>query len=150
MTDKPDFMMSTYIHCTQDALWDALVDPDHAIKYNFVAGSCERKGNQLIYHMHDGSLMLICTHTEETPKTKIDSTFEPHWAGPDVPLQASRFVYMIAPQADFCKLTLEHYDIPADMQDGVSDGWARTLSALKSYLETGKVVTFPNTDMMEG
>ena len=144
---KPDFMMSTYIKCTQDALWDALTDPDQAIKYNFAAAACEKRDNALVYSMEDGSLMLICTHTEETPKTRIDSTFEPHWAGPDVPLQASRFVYLIDPQDGFCKLTLEHYDLPSDMAEGVSDGWVRTLAALKSFLETGEPTVFTDPSL---
>lgn len=139
--DKPDFVMSTYIHTTQDALWDALTDADSNQHFNFLAGSCEREGNQLIFRTPDDGLMLICTETHLEPKTRIDSTFEPHWAGPDVGLEASRFVYLIEPQAAFCKLTLEHYNIPAG-QEGVADGWNRTLAGLKTWLETGKSVKY--------
>ncbi|MFT5343762.1 MAG: hypothetical protein ACI9BH_002986, partial [Paracoccaceae bacterium] len=32
--------------------------------------------------------------------------------------------------------TVEHYNIAAG-QEGVSEGWARMMSALKSYLEVG-------------
>jgi uncharacterized protein YndB with AHSA1/START domain len=154
MTDRPDFRMTTYIKCSQDALWEALTDPDQLIQYSFVASSCVREGNTLLYKMDVGApeemLMLICTYTEETPKTRIESTFEPHWDGPDVPLGASRFVYLIEPQLDFCKLTLEHYDLPADMTEGVADGWSREIAALKSFLETGQPVQFPDPTMMEG
>lgn len=139
--DKPDFVMSTYIHTTQDALWDALTDTDSNQHFNFLAGSCEREGNQLIFRTPDNGLMLICTETHLEPKTRIDSTFEPHWAGPDVSLEASRFLYLIEPQAAFCKLTLEHYNIPAG-QEGVADGWNRTLAGLKTWLETGQSVKY--------
>jgi DNA-binding transcriptional ArsR family regulator len=138
---KPDFMMMTYIQCTQDALWDALTDAQANEQYNFVASACERDGNQLIYRTPDGSVMLICTETHLDPKTRIESRFEPHFAGPDVKLEASRFVYLIEPQDGFCKLTLEHYDIPAG-QEGVADGWHRTLAGLKTWLETGKSVKY--------
>lgn len=138
---KPDFMMSTFIACTQDALWDALTDADANQAFNFLAGSCVREGNQLIYRMPDDGLMLICTETLLEPKTRIDSTFEPHWAGPDVPLETSRFVYLIEPQDAFCQLTLEHYNIPAG-QEGVADGWNRTLAGLKTWLETGQSVRY--------
>ena len=141
MSDKPDFRMETYINCTQDALWDALTDPAQAVQYNFLAAACEQEGNSLIYRMPDGNMMLICTHTEETPKTRIDSTFEPHWAGPDVPLEASRFVYLIEPKGSICHLALEHYNIP-EGQEGVADGWHRTLAGLKTFLETGKAVKY--------
>lgn len=145
MTATPDFVMQTYIHCTQDALWDALTDPEKAVEYNFLAARCERQGNALVYYTPDSALMLICTETDLTPKTRIESTFEPHWAGPDVPLKTSRFVYLIAPQGHNCQLTLEHYDIPAG-QEGVADGWHRTLSGLKTWLETGKAVKFAHTE----
>ncbi len=147
MTEKPDFRMETYIQCTQDALWDALTDVDQAVQYNFVATACERDGNSMIYRTPDGSVMLICTETELTPKTRIDSTFEPHWAGPDVPLEKSRFVYLIEPKSEFCHLTLEHYNIPAG-QEGVADGWHRTLAGLKTFLETGTTVKY--SEGMEG
>ena len=143
---KPDFMMQTYIHCTQDALWHALTDADANAAYNFVVGSCTREGNSLTLKFPDGSPMLILTETNLTPKTRIESTFEPHWAGPDVPLEASRFVYIIEPQGENCLLTVEHYDIPAG-QEGVTDGWHRTIAGLKTWLETVKSVRFADPAM---
>jgi len=133
MSEKPDFVMSTFINCTQDALWDALIDADAQAAINFLANRVERDGNTLTYFTPDGNTMLICTETELTPKTKISSTFEPKW---EPNAQASRFDYLIEPQAAFCKLTVEHFAIPAG-QEGVADGWMRTLSGIKSYLETG-------------
>ncbi|MEM1072912.1 MAG: SRPBCC domain-containing protein [Pseudomonadota bacterium] len=138
---KPDFMMQTYINCTQDALWHALTDPEACAQYNFVAKSCVREGNKLVYRMEDDALMLVCTETKLTPKTRIESTFEPHWAGPDVPLETSRFVYIIDPQGENCLLTVEHYDVP-EGQEGVADGWHRSLAGIKTYLETGAAVKF--------
>ncbi|MFK7761623.1 MAG: helix-turn-helix domain-containing protein [Roseobacter sp.] len=138
---KPDFMMQTFIHCTQEALWDALTDPDAAAHYNFVAASCMREGNALIYRMADNNLMLVCTETQLMPKMRIEARFEPHWAGPDVPLAASRFVYLIEEQGENCLLTVEHYDIP-EGQEGIADGWHRTLAGLKTWLETGSAIKF--------
>ncbi len=145
MTETPDFRMETYIQCTQDALWDALTDPDQAAQYVFISASCKRDGNALVYFGPDGSPALICTETNLTPKTRIDSTFEPHWAGPDVPLEASRYVYLIEPRGAFCHLALEHYSIPAG-QEGVADGWQRTIAGLKTFLETGKAVKYADGD----
>ncbi|MGB1234786.1 MAG: ArsR/SmtB family transcription factor [Planktomarina sp.] len=142
MTNKPAFMMQTFISCTQDALWDALTDADAHKNFVFVSDDTSRDGNQVVYKGADGTTMLVCTETELTPKTRIDSTFEPRWAGPDVPLEKSTFAYIITPQPDACMLTLEHYNIPAG-QEGIADGWSRTISSLKSWLETGTVTKFP-------
>ncbi|SMY09479.1 ArsR/SmtB family transcription factor [Flavimaricola marinus] len=138
---KPDFMMQTYIKCSQDALWEALTSAEAAPNFHFMAERVERDGNALVYYVAGGNVMLICTETTLTPKTRIESTFEPKWAGPDVPMATSRFVYQIEPQGDFCQLTLEHYDVPAE-QTGVLDGWSRILSGLKTYLETGQPANF--------
>jgi len=142
MSKKPDFVMQTFINCTQDALWEALTDADAHKNFVFVSNDTRREGNAVVYRSDAGDVQLICTETKLTPKTRIDSTFEPHWAGPDVPLEASEFAYIITPQDNACMLTLEHYKVPAG-QEGVADGWARTLSSLKSWLESGKVVKFP-------
>jgi hypothetical protein len=45
-------------------------------------------------------------------------------------------IYLIEPQGETCKLTIEHYDIP-EGQDAVREGWARIAASLKSWLETG-------------
>ena len=131
---KPDFVMQTFIRCTQDALWEALTDPDQMAAYHFACDRATRKGNDISFILPDGNPMLSQTVTEETPKTRIETTFEPHFFGPGAP--ASRMAYLIEPQGDQCKLTIEHYDIPAG-QEGVAEGWARLASSLKSWLETG-------------
>lgn len=141
MSKKPDFVMQTFIRCTQDALWDALTKPDGMVNYHFMASRIELEGNQLVYYTPDDNKMLVCTSIKETPKTRIESTFEPHWAGPEVELEKSSFVYLIEPEGPQCKLTLEHYDIPAG-QDGVADGWQRMLAGLKTWLETGEPAKF--------
>ena len=134
---KPDFMMQTFIRCTQDALWDALSDPASMAAYHFM---CERvegeavEDGALTWILPDGNTMLTHRPTKVVPKTRIEATFEPHFFGPDAP--ASRMAFIIEPQGDVCKLTIEHYDIPAG-QDGVGEGWARLAGSLKSWLETG-------------
>ena len=139
MTDKPDFRMETYIRCTQDALWDALTTPEGGINYHFMADRIEKDGNTFTYYTPEGGVMLICTEIELNPKSKIVSTFEPRWGGEDQP--HSKFAYLIEVDGPYCKLALEHYDIPAG-HDGVKEGWHRMLAGLKTYLETGVPMKF--------
>ncbi|NNE54022.1 MAG: metalloregulator ArsR/SmtB family transcription factor [Sulfitobacter sp.] len=134
---KPDFVMQTFIRCTQDALWDALSDPESMAAYHFMCDTVEGSpevGGQLTWIRPDGGKMLTQRPTKVEPKSRIEATFEPHFFGPDAP--ASRMAFLIEPQGDMCKLTIEHYDIPAG-QEGVAEGWARLASSLKSWLETG-------------
>jgi DNA-binding transcriptional ArsR family regulator/uncharacterized protein YndB with AHSA1/START domain len=140
---KPDFILQTFIACSQDALWDALSTPDSMAAYHFmcdrVDGSAE-VGGALHWVRPDGSKMMTQRPLAVTPKTRIEATFEPHFFGPDAP--ASRMVFLIEPQGPACKLTIEHYDIPPG-QEGVAEGWARLASSLKSWLETGTAMKAP-------
>jgi DNA-binding transcriptional ArsR family regulator len=134
---KPDFMMQTFIRCTQDALWSALTEANQMAVYHFACNVV--KGNAAVdqttaFIRPDGSAMLRQTTTALDPKSQIAMTFEPPFMGPDAP--ASHMVYLLEPQGETCKLTIEHYDIAAG-QERFAEGWARLASSLKSYLETG-------------
>lgn len=135
---KPDFMMQTFIRCTQDALWAALTEADQMALYHFMCSTVQGDaipGNVTRFIKPDGDDMLRQVTTALDPKTRISMTFEPVFMGPDAP--ASNMVYVIEPQGDSCKLTIEHYDM-APGQDGFAEGWARLAASLKSYLETGQ------------
>lgn len=135
---KPDFMMQTFIRCTQDALWDALTQADDMARYHFACNTVHGNaavGEATDFIKPDGNAMLRQVTTALDPKTKIAMTFEPLFLGPDAP--PSHMVYLIEPQGDVCKLTIEHFDIAAG-QDGFAEGWARLAASLKSFLETGE------------
>ncbi|MBF9031383.1 metalloregulator ArsR/SmtB family transcription factor [Rhodobacterales bacterium HKCCE3408] len=139
---KPDFMMSTFIDCTHDALWDALTKGELIARYHFacqnVQGDMEKPGDTVDYEFDAGGTMLSNRVISIDPKTRIEMEFQPHWG--DNPT-TSRCVYLIDPQAAGMKLTVEHYGLgPED--GGIHDGWARFLAGLKTFAETGKSVRF--------
>ncbi|MEM0937367.1 MAG: metalloregulator ArsR/SmtB family transcription factor [Pseudomonadota bacterium] len=136
---KPDFVHQTFIRCSQDALWDALMDPEKIAATHFMAGKVVRKGDTATYYNPDGSEMLVCRDLQIDPKTRIELTFEPKWEGGGAP---SRTVYRIAVEGAQCALTVEHYDLtfPVVHGEGVADGWARWAASLKSWLETGEAL----------
>ncbi|MEL6532232.1 MAG: metalloregulator ArsR/SmtB family transcription factor [Pseudomonadota bacterium] len=136
---QPDFVMSTFIRCSQDALWHALTDAETMAAMHFMATDVRREGNELTYYMGPDQEMLICRETRLEPKTRIEANFEPKWDGPGMPI--SRYVYLLERQDAYCKLTIEHYGIPEGQED-IADGWARELSGLKTFLETGEIVKF--------
>ncbi|PRY78280.1 DNA-binding transcriptional ArsR family regulator [Yoonia maritima] len=134
---KPDFMMQTFIRCTQDALWSALTEADQMAAYHFACNVVQ--GNAAVdqptaFILPNGEAMLRQVTTALDPKTRIAMTFEPLFMGPNAP--SSHMVYLIEDQCGQCKLTIEHYDI-APGQEGFAEGWARLAASLKSYLETG-------------
>ena len=138
---KPDFMMQTYIKTTPDLLWDALSDEKNVAHYHFMASHATRDGETVIMHLPDGTPLMSSKLLKADPKTRMECTFEPHWEGGGA---ASRVVYVIKPEGDFCVLTIEHYDLtfPVVPGEGVSDGWSRWAAGLKTWLETGDPAHF--------
>lgn len=141
----PDYVLRTYIRCTQDALWEALTDAGAAARYHPFTPDAVREDDAIVYRLPDGSDMLVCRETALTPKTRIEATFEPRWA-PGVP--ASRTVWTIEPEGPFCRLTLEHYDIP-DGGEGYAEGWERLVAGLKTWLETGETARVARPEAAE-
>ena len=139
---RPDFIMSTYIACSQDALWDALTKGALIGQYHFasdtVTGDMTAPGDRLAHLFPHGAPMLSYNVTAITPKTRIEMDFLPSWGGDETP---SRCLYLLEPAGQGMKLTVEHYDLPA-AQAGVADGWVRFLSGLKTWLETGTAHRF--------
>ena len=135
---KPDFVLSIYIRCTRDALWDALVEADAVTRYHFAGiaawGGKTAPGDAQVMRAPDGTLVLTETVTEIDPKDRIAFDFTPAWYEEPV---TSRAVFQLADAGDAQRLTIEHYGFVP--QDGdVADGWARFASNLKSWLETGE------------
>lgn len=145
MTEKPDFVMQTYIRCTQDALWDALTDPKQMAQYHFLAHTVEKDGDTFQLYFADGQPMFKSREIETDPKSRIVSTFEPQWDGGGDP---SRTVFLIRPEGTHCSLTLEHYGLtfPVVYGEGVADGWARWGAGLKTWLETGHATRFAEVE----
>ncbi|WJY20146.1 SRPBCC domain-containing protein [Fontisubflavum oceani] len=139
MTDKPDFMMQTYIRCTRAALWHALNDADSYTHWDFLGQTATREGDLVRYGLPDGPEMLHARDLEVTPMSRLETTFEPKWDDVTTP---SRVVYRIDEEGDFCVLTVEHFGLNNDPDGGTADGWARSLAGLKTYLETGQPANF--------
>jgi uncharacterized protein YndB with AHSA1/START domain len=141
MTAKPDYVLSTYIRCSQDALWAALTEPEEMARYHFLAERVTREGDRYDYRLPDGHEMLVCRTLSEDPKTRIEASFEPRWEGGGGP---SRTVFRLRPEGPHVEFTLEHYDLtfPVLHGQGVADGWVRWAAGLKTYLETGRPVRF--------
>jgi uncharacterized protein YndB with AHSA1/START domain len=141
MAEKPDFVLQTYIRCSQDALWDALADERNVAHYHFMASHATRDGDTVVMRLPDGSPMLTNIMLESDPKSRMVCTFEPHWEGGGAP---SKVIYLLKPEGAFCQLTVEHYDLtfPVVPGQGVADGWARWAAGLKTWLETGEPAHF--------
>jgi uncharacterized protein YndB with AHSA1/START domain len=150
---KPDFVYVTYIATTPEKLWEALVDTDVMRQYwcgfdpdcpAHVNVSDWRPGSRWEHRRLDaaGTVEIVGKVVESTPARRLVFT----WGRPadaDDEARHSRVAFDIEPQRDgLVRLTVTHDDLERDPQmlSGVSGGWPKVLSNLKTLLETGRVL----------
>jgi len=147
---KPDFVYVTYIRTTPEKVWQALVDTDVAARYwgdveKFVPRvnvSDWKPGSRWEHQRLDEAhtVDIAGEVLESDPPRRLVMT----WARPDEVDDASmrsRVSFDIAAVAGgLVRLTVTHDDIARDarMFEGISNGWPKVLSNLKSLLETGR------------
>ena len=149
---KPDYVYVTYIATTPEKTWQALVDTDLTREYwrDPVAG-CARTnvsdwnpGSPWKHVRADGSdiVDIVGKVIESTPPRRLVFS----WARPaDAENEAkhSRVSFDIEPYGEkLVRLTVTHDDVERDpdMLTGISGGWPKVLSNLKTFLETGSAL----------
>ena len=149
---KPDFVYVSYIGTTPEKLWRALVDTELMREY-WVGpdGGCARVNvsdwqpgsrweHQRVDEAH--TVDIVGTVVESTPPRRLVYT----WARPkdaEDDSKHSRVAFDIEPRGDgLVRLTVTHMDLERDPQmlAGVSGGWPKVLSNLKTLLETGRAL----------
>lgn len=143
---KPDFVLETFIRTTPEALWDALTNgavTPHYFSRKGAVRSTLKKGDRFDYFDPGGTFLVGGEILAIEPGQRLEAVFEPGFAGPDA--TPSRFVYEIAPEGDSCKLTILHFELPAE-HGSVREGWARIAAGLKTYLETGEPMSFADME----
>ncbi len=154
MTTKPSFVYVTYIATTPEKVWRALVEPEVAREYWVGGAGCARvnvsdwqAGSRWEHQRVDETraVDIVGKVVESHPPSRLIIT----WARPTEEHDAekhSRVTFDIEPQTDgLIRLTVTHEDLEKDppMFSGVSNGWPRVLSNLKTLLETGRA--FPRS-----
>jgi uncharacterized protein YndB with AHSA1/START domain len=139
-----------YIRTTPARLWEAIIDPDIHAKYNFGAdvrsdwapGSrLEMTAPQVDGVLADGEILVV------EPSRRLVHTMTALW-DEDVRAEGtSRISWEIEQFADSCRLTVVHSQLSENAEPQLYAGWAMILSGLKTWLETGEVLTTPGSLM---
>jgi len=147
MKTKPQFVYVTYIECTPAALWKALTTTDVIRQYwsGRTNTSKWKKGAVLESRSPEGELEWQGKILESKRPHRLVYTFDvvDSKEGP------SRVTFDIEPpkrtdrnRTSALKLTVTHDQFPvgSKVYQGVSNGWPKILSSLKSLLETGRAI----------
>src|SRR2546421_10803371 len=139
-----------YIKTTPERLWDAITDGEMRRKYNFgvgvesdwTAGSPYRG----VHPMAPGPL-LEGENLEVEPPTRLVQSFTALWSDDVKAEGTSRVTWEIEPVGDSCRLMVTHDQMREGANSELYGGWAMILSGLKTWLQTGQLVTTPGSLM---
>jgi uncharacterized protein YndB with AHSA1/START domain len=90
------------------------------------------------------------TVVEIDPPKRLVHTMVALW-GEDVKAEGeSRVTWEIEPIADSCRLTVTHDHLREGANEQLYGGWPMILSGLKTWLESGQLLTTPGSLMYSG
>jgi uncharacterized protein YndB with AHSA1/START domain len=149
MMTKPSYVYVTYIATTPEKVWQALVETDLMREWWVDPNAgCARvnvsdwkPGSRWEHQRADdtGTVDIVGKVVETTPPRRLVFT----WARPkdaEDDAKHSRVAFDIEPYGSgLVRLTVTHDDLENDPQmlEGISGGWPKVLSNLKTLLETG-------------
>jgi uncharacterized protein YndB with AHSA1/START domain/biotin operon repressor len=139
-----------YIRTTPERLWQAIVDPEIRSKYNFGAGvrSDWTPGSRLEMGAPEANGLLGEGEVLEVdPPRRLVHTMVALWSDEVREEGVSRVTWEIEPIADSCRLTVVHDQLREGANDQLFGGWPMILSGLKTWLESGELLTTPGSLM---
>ena len=142
-----------YIRTTPEALWDAITDPEIRSKYNFGARvtSDWTPGSRYEMTAGDGAIALgEGENLEVDPPRRLVQAARFLWSDEVKNEGTSTITWDIEPVGDSCRLTVTHSDMREDANEEIYGGWPMILSGLKTWLETGDLLTTPGSLMYQG
>jgi uncharacterized protein YndB with AHSA1/START domain len=140
-----------YIRTTPERLWQAITDPEIRAKYNFgmtsrsswqVGDPIEMTAEKAPGPLGEGTVL------EVDPPRKLVHTMTALW-GEDVKAEGeSRVTWEISTVGDdSCHLVVTHDQLREGANEQLYGGWPMILSGLKTWLETGELLTTPGSLM---
>jgi uncharacterized protein YndB with AHSA1/START domain len=138
-----------YIRTTPERLWEAITDGETRAKYQFGSQvtSDWTPGSPFEMSSPKGGLLGEGENLEVDPPRRLVQTMVALW-GDDVKAEGtSRVTWEIEPVGDSCRLTVTHDQMREGANAQIYGGWPMILSGLKTWLETGEVLTTPGSLM---
>jgi uncharacterized protein YndB with AHSA1/START domain len=142
-----------YIKTTPERLWAAITDPDTRSKYNFGARQTTDWTPGSRYEMGAPGApgpLGEGINLEVDPPRRLVQNMVALW-GEDVKAEGtSRVTWQIEPVGDSCHLTVTHDQLRDGANEQLYGGWPMILSGLKTWLETGELLTTPGSLLYGG
>jgi len=139
-----------YIRTTPERLWEAITDSEIRSKYQF--------GARITSDWTPGSRFEMGApgapgplgegeNLEIDPPRRLVQSMTALWSDEVREEGPSRITWEIEPVGDSCRLTVTHDQLREGANDQLFGGWPMILSGLKTWLETGELLTTPGSLM---
>ena len=139
-----------YIRTTPERLWEAITDSEIRSKYTFgTRAASDWTPGSRVEVSAPGAPGLISEGEilEAEPPRRLVQTMVALW-GDDVKSEGTtRVTWEIEPVGDSCRLVVTHDQLREDANEQLYGGWPMILSGLKTWLETGEILTTPGSLM---
>jgi len=139
-----------YIRTTPERLWEAITDPEIRSKYNFGSRQTSDWSPGSRYEVtHPGADGLLGEgeNLEVEPPLRLVQSMTALWSDEAKAEGTSRVTWEIEPIGDSCRLTVTHDQLREGANEELYGGWPMILSGLKTWIETGEVLTTPGSLM---
>jgi uncharacterized protein YndB with AHSA1/START domain len=151
LEERMEKVFEIYIRTTPERLWEAITDPELRTKYNFGSrvSSDWTPGSRLeMSHPNAPALLGEGEIVEVDPPRRLVHTMVALWSDEVKSEGASRVTWEIQPIGDdSCRLTVTHDQLREGANEELYGGWPMILSGLKTWLETGELLTTPGSLM---
>jgi uncharacterized protein YndB with AHSA1/START domain/DNA-binding transcriptional ArsR family regulator len=149
LEERMDKVFEIYIRTTPERLWEAITNPEIRSKYHF--------GSRVISDFTPGSRFEMShpaapgplgegENLEVDPPRRLVQSMVALWSEDVKSEGPSRITWEIEPiGGDSCRLTLTHDQLREGASEELYGGWPMILSGLKTWLETGELLTTPGS-----
>jgi uncharacterized protein YndB with AHSA1/START domain len=142
-------VFEVYIRTTAERLWEAITDPEIREKYNFGAAvhSEWTPGSRIEMAGPKAGVLGGGEVIEVQPPRRLVHTMTALWSEEVRSEGVSRVTWEIEPIGDSCRLVVTHDQLREGANEQLYGGWPMILSGLKTWLETGELLTTPGSLM---
>jgi uncharacterized protein YndB with AHSA1/START domain/predicted transcriptional regulator len=139
-----------YIKTTPQRLWEAITDPEIRSKYNFgtrITSDFTRGSRYQQTHPSAPALIGEGENLEVDRPRRLVQSMRALWDEDVQKEGTSRVTWEIEQVGDSCRLTVTHDQMREGANEELYGGWPMILSGLKTWLETGELLTTPGSLM---
>ena len=136
-----------YIKTTPERLWEAITSEQMRKRYSFGVGTASEWTQGSEYKSGVPGVVDIASgeNLEVDPPRRLVQSFDALWSDEVKSEGTTRVTWEIEQIEDSCRLTVVHDQLREGANDQLFGGWPMILSGLKTWLESGDVLTTPGS-----